>query len=56
LRFEELGDNRLREIAVAHRGETAETLIERISAEVQAFCGEAPKADDMTIVVVRRVT
>ena len=54
MRFEEFGDDRLREIAVAHREEPAEALIERIISEVQEFCGEAPQSDDMTIVVVRR--
>jgi serine phosphatase RsbU (regulator of sigma subunit) len=53
--MEEFGDERLKDLAVAHRGEGAAELIERITAEVKAFCGEASQFDDMTIVVVRRV-
>ena len=55
-KFEEFGDGRLKDLAVAHRGEPAERLIERIVSEVQAFSGEAPQSDDMTIVVVRRIS
>jgi sigma-B regulation protein RsbU (phosphoserine phosphatase) len=55
MRFEEFGDERLRDLAVAHRDLPAEKLIERIVSEVQAFCGDAPQSDDMTIVVVRRI-
>jgi serine phosphatase RsbU (regulator of sigma subunit) len=54
MRFEEFGDDRLRDLAVAHREEPAQKLIETIVSEVRAFCGETPQGDDMTIVVVRR--
>jgi serine phosphatase RsbU (regulator of sigma subunit) len=54
LRFEEFGEDRLRDLAVAHRTEPAAKLIERIVREVKQFCGEAPQSDDMTIVVLRR--
>jgi sigma-B regulation protein RsbU (phosphoserine phosphatase) len=52
---EEFGDDRLRDLAVQHRDEPAEKLIERIVREVNAFCGAAPQFDDMTIVALRRV-
>ncbi len=55
LKFEEFGDDRLRDLAVANRDKPAERLIELITSEVKAFCGDAPQSDDMTIVVVRRL-
>ncbi|MEZ5362523.1 MAG: GAF domain-containing SpoIIE family protein phosphatase [Bryobacterales bacterium] len=53
-RFDEFGEQRLRELAVELRAKPAEKIIEAIVAEVQTFCGDAPQSDDMTIVVVRR--
>ena len=55
LKFEEFGDDRLKDLAVANRSEPAAKLIELITNEVKAFCGEAPQSDDMTIVAVRRL-
>ena len=34
-------------------GLSAESLIDRLLAEVRAFCGEVAQEDDMTCVVVR---
>jgi sigma-B regulation protein RsbU (phosphoserine phosphatase) len=53
LRFEEYGEERLHALAGSLRGESAETVIDRVIADVGAFTGDAPQSDDMTIVVVR---
>ena len=55
LKFEEFGDDRLKDLAVANRDKPAQQLIELIASEVKAFCGEAPQSDDMTILAVRRL-
>ncbi len=52
--FEEFGEGRLQELAVANREKPAAELIDLIASEVNAFCGDAPQTDDMTIVAVRR--
>lgn len=54
LRFEEFGEERLENLAVECRGEGVEQILDRISEQVQSFCGEAPQTDDMTIMVVKR--
>ncbi len=54
LRFEEFGEDRLEQIAVEHRGECPQALLDRIHEEVTKFCGDAPQTDDMTIMIVKR--
>src|SRR5262249_49986307 len=49
------GEARVVEILKAHRHETMARLIEIIVAEVDAFAAGAPQADDMTIVLARRL-
>jgi len=53
LRLEEYGEERLHALAGSLREEPAETVIDRIIADVADFTGEAQQSDDMTIVVVR---
>lgn len=51
---EEFGDERLQRLVEAKPDEEPSGLLERVSAAVAAFCGKAPQADDMTLMVVRR--
>jgi sigma-B regulation protein RsbU (phosphoserine phosphatase) len=48
---EEFGEARLREIVVGNAGLSAGRLLERILSEVDAFRGDAPLRDDLTVVV-----
>ena len=54
-RFEEFGDERLRASAESKADLPPEQLVESILGEVGAFCGDAPQADDMTIMAVQRL-
>lgn len=54
-RFEEFGDERLRASAESKADHSPEQLVESISSEVSSFCGDAPQADDMTIMAVQRL-
>ena len=54
LQFEEFGEERLHELAAAHRGLPPAKLIETITAQVGRFCQDAPQGDDMTIMAVHR--
>ena len=54
LQFEEFGEERLHELAAAHRGLPPAKLIETITAQVGRFCRDAPQGDDMTIMAVHR--
>lgn len=52
---EQFGMNRVQQIIAAQRSATASELIERIYAEVVAFSGGAPQADDLTAVIIRKL-
>jgi serine phosphatase RsbU (regulator of sigma subunit)/signal transduction protein with GAF and PtsI domain len=49
------GRERLREVASKNRAESAAGLAECISGAVDAFVGDAPQFDDLTLVVAKRV-
>lgn len=51
---EQFGESRLEEILKEGGGETAESLIDKIVEAVNKFAGEAPQADDLTLVVMKR--
>ena len=53
-RFEEFGEERIRASAERHAALPPEGLLETLTREVNEFCGDAPQADDMTIMAVRR--
>lgn len=53
---EEFTDQRLGEHLNHHRGESATVLIDGIVAAVKTHASGTPQADDMTIVVLRRVS
>ncbi|MEW6509801.1 MAG: GAF domain-containing SpoIIE family protein phosphatase [Bacteroidota bacterium] len=52
---EQFGDSRVVSVVAAHRLEPAEAVIDAIVGSVIAHAGGAPQADDMTIVVLRRL-
>jgi sigma-B regulation protein RsbU (phosphoserine phosphatase) len=51
---QQFGISRLRQAALELAGETAEELIRALYARVQAFVGDTPQQDDVTVVVLRR--
>lgn len=52
---ERYGEARLRETLERHRGEAAEALVASVVDSVTTFQGDAPAADDLAILVVRRL-
>lgn len=53
-RLEEFTDERLRASAEANAGLPPGPMLEALLHEVNEFCGDAPQADDMTIMAVQR--
>ena len=53
-RLEEFGDDRLRKSAEDHASLRPDDLVKTLLAEVSEFCGDAPQADDMTMMAIRR--
>ncbi len=51
----EFGVDRLREVVQRHPDATADELLDRIMAAVDAHAGAGPPSDDRTLVVVRRL-
>jgi len=51
----QFGEKRLEEVIERHKLEPAAAIIEHIVEAVQEFAGEAPQADDLTLVVIKRV-
>jgi len=51
---EMFGRERLKEVASAHRAQSAEDLVQTIDEAITAFVGDAPQFDDFTLVVARR--
>ncbi|HEV2202659.1 MAG TPA: SpoIIE family protein phosphatase [Bryobacteraceae bacterium] len=49
------GEDRLGELAASLRGRPAEELVAAIQSEVAKFSAGAPQADDITVVVMRRL-
>ena len=52
---EEFGEQKLSEILQKNASESTARLIEKIVSAVHAHAGESPQADDMTILIIRRV-
>jgi serine phosphatase RsbU (regulator of sigma subunit) len=52
---EEFGEQRLMELLVQHRSEPAGAITERVSAALAEFAAGAPQADDITLVVAKRL-
>jgi sigma-B regulation protein RsbU (phosphoserine phosphatase) len=53
-RDEFFGDQRLRSIIGRSAGISPDRVGERILAEVDDFVGEAPRSDDLSLVIVKR--
>ena len=49
------GDDRLAQVVQANAGASAQELVEAIVASVEAFSGDVPRADDLTLFVVKRL-
>jgi sigma-B regulation protein RsbU (phosphoserine phosphatase) len=52
---EEFGEARLAGLLVGNRDLSASDLQRLLNSELEAFCGSAPRADDVTIVVARAI-
>lgn len=52
---ERYGDARLKAALERHRGASAETIVSEVVASVAAFQGSGPAADDVAVLVVRRL-
>ncbi len=52
---EEFGEARLLEVIRSHRHASAACIIDEITRELAVFTGACPPADDITLVVVRRI-
>jgi len=52
---EEFGEERLTEALRRHRAEPAETIVQAVRTAVAEFTAGAPQADDITLVVAKRV-
>lgn len=55
-RDEEFGESKLIELIANHHQASAKELIERIIVAVRDFAGQKPQSDDITLVVIRRVS
>ncbi len=53
---EEFGEERLAEVVVASIDQPVEEIVERVFAAIDAFAGAAPQFDDITLLVLRRVS
>ncbi len=49
---EEFGDERLISVLAAARGESADTVVERVFQAIDSFVGGAPQYDDITLLVL----
>jgi sigma-B regulation protein RsbU (phosphoserine phosphatase) len=52
---EEFGVGRLSDILLRHSSDDAARLIDRIVSAVHAHAGELPQADDMTLLIIKRI-
>ena len=52
---EEFGEERLQAVVREAAGQSADELADRIVAAIDAFAGDAPQFDDITLLVVRRL-
>ena len=53
-RDEFYGDQRLKDLLAKSAGVSADRVGEKILAEVDAFVGEAPRSDDLSLVIIKR--
>ncbi len=53
--YEEFGEERFIEVLKRHRGEPADAIVREVTQALAEFTAEAPQADDITLVVARRL-
>jgi sigma-B regulation protein RsbU (phosphoserine phosphatase) len=53
--FDEFGEDRLIEVLKQHRDEPAAAIVEAVTKALTEFAAGAPQADDITLVVAKRV-
>lgn len=53
---EEFGEKRLAELLLQKRGESAQSIVDAVTAALDEWTGNAPPADDVTLVVARRTS
>lgn len=51
---ERFGEGRLVSLLQEHHGLEAQSLLDRVTAELKAFCGHRPLEDDVTLLAIRR--
>lgn len=54
--LEEFGDDRLRNVFVARREASVEELISRLREEIRVFANGAPASDDVTLLLLKRLS
>jgi sigma-B regulation protein RsbU (phosphoserine phosphatase) len=52
---DQFGDERLEKLAVEMRGYTPKEITTRLMDEINAFMGDAPRSDDITTLIIKRV-
>jgi serine phosphatase RsbU (regulator of sigma subunit) len=55
LQYDEFGEDRLIEVLRQHRNEPANQIVLAVTKALTEFAGEAPQADDITLVVAKRL-
>jgi sigma-B regulation protein RsbU (phosphoserine phosphatase) len=53
--YDEYGEERFIEVLCRHRNEPAQTIVEAVNKSLAEFTAGAPQADDITLVVAKRV-
>lgn len=55
LAYDEFGEDRFIEVLKGHRTDPANAIVQAVMKAVTEFAGEAPQADDITLVVAKRL-
>jgi len=55
LAYDEFGEDKLIEVLRQHRDEPANQIVLAVTKALTEFAGEAPQADDITLVVAKRL-
>ena len=53
--YDEFGEERVIEVLRQHRRERAEVIVEEVTRSLSEFAAGAPQADDITLVVAKRL-